>query len=33
LEIAMTDGTSSIQQQRVLKTAIPGPRSKELQQR
>jgi 4-aminobutyrate aminotransferase / (S)-3-amino-2-methylpropionate transaminase / 5-aminovalerate transaminase len=29
----MTDGTSSIEQQRVLTTAIPGPRSKELQQR
>ena len=29
----MTDGPAPIEQQRILKTAIPGPRSTELHQR
>jgi len=33
LEIVMTAGPAPIEQQRILKTAIPGPRSAELHQR
>jgi 4-aminobutyrate aminotransferase/(S)-3-amino-2-methylpropionate transaminase len=33
LEIAMTEGPAPITQQRILRTAIPGPRSAELHQR